>query len=187
MTRNYIKKMIVLKRKSKFDCFKTTTMKKIVLLFIALAIHNGTMAQEKEKINNLLDAWHNAASNTDFNTYFDFLTEDAIYIGTDATENWNKTTFQAFAKPYFDKGKAWSFTALERNIYFAKDQETAWFDELLNTQMKICRGSGIMVKVNGQWKIKHYVLSMTIPNNNADEVTKIKATTEDKLINDLKK
>ena len=162
-------------------------MKKIALLFIALAIHNGIMAQEKEKINNLLDAWHNAASNTDFNTYFGFLTEDAIYIGTDASENWNKIAFQAFAKPYFDTGKAWSFTALERNIYFAKDQETAWFDELLDTQMKICRGSGILVKTDGIWKIKHYVLSMTIPNSNTDEVTKIKATVADKLIEKLKK
>jgi hypothetical protein len=32
---------------------------------------------------------------------------------------------------------------------------------LLNTQMKICRGSGVLVKIDGEWKIKHYVLSMT--------------------------
>jgi hypothetical protein len=31
--------------------------------------------------------------------------------------------------------------------------QTAWFDELLDTQMKICRGSGILVKENKQWKI----------------------------------
>jgi hypothetical protein len=28
-----------------------------------------------------------------------------LFIGTDATENWGKPAFQAFAKPYFDKGK----------------------------------------------------------------------------------
>jgi hypothetical protein len=38
-------------------------------------------------------------------------------------------------------GKAWNFTVLERHIYFDQSKK-AWFDELLNTQMKICRGSG---------------------------------------------
>jgi hypothetical protein len=28
-----------------------------------------------------------------------------------------ETLSQAFAKPYFDKGKAWNFTALERHIF----------------------------------------------------------------------
>jgi hypothetical protein len=37
-------------------------------------------------------------------------------------------------------------------------EKTAWFDELLNTQMKICRGSGVS-KVGNDWKIKHYVIN----------------------------
>ncbi|MFN7674714.1 nuclear transport factor 2 family protein, partial [Flavobacterium sp.] len=122
-----------------------------------------------------------------FVNYFDALTDDSIFIGTDATENWTKPAFQAFAKPYFDKGKAWSFTSLERHIYFSTDKKMAWFDELLNTQMKICRGSGVLVFINGKWKIKHYVLSMTIPNDNVDDVIKIKAPIEDALISSLKK
>ncbi len=99
---------------------------------------------------------------------------DAIFIGTDPTENWNQEQFKAFAKPYFDKGKAWNFTAVERNIFFSNDGKIAWFDELLDTQMKICRGSGVLRKENNGWKIVHYVLSMTIPNDNVDEVVKIK-------------
>ena len=115
------------------------------------------------------------------------MTSDAVYIGTDATEKWTKPQFEAFAKPYFDQGKAWSFTALERHIYLSKDQKTAWFDELLNTQMKICRGSGVLVKVEKSWKIQHYVLSMTIPNQNSSEVIKTKSLIEDSLIEKLKK
>jgi hypothetical protein len=42
-------------------------------------------------------------------------------------------------------------------------EKMAWFDEL-STQMKICRGSGVLVKIGNDWKIKHYVLSMTVPN-----------------------
>jgi hypothetical protein len=72
-------------------------------------------------------------------TYFDKMTEDAVFIGTDATENWGKPDFQEFAKPYFDKGKAWNFTVLERHIYFDQSKKTAWFDELLNTQKNMPR------------------------------------------------
>lgn len=137
------------------------------------------------EINVALDAWHKAAADANYNTYFNLMTDDAIFIGTDATENWNKTAFQAYAKPHFDKGKAWSFTALERHIYFDKTRKIAWFDELLNTQMKICRGSGVLVKIGQEWKIKQYVLSMTIPNENSGEVIKVKAPIEDAMIKKL--
>jgi ketosteroid isomerase-like protein len=164
-------------------------MKKILFLLLvytslAAAQNNGA---SKTAINSTLDNWHKAAANANLKEYFDVLSDDAIYIGTDATENWNKKAFEAFAKPYFDKGKAWSFTVLERHVYFSQDGKTAWFDELLNTQMKICRGSGVLVKVKNTWKIKHYVLSMTIPNDNTKEVVKTKAPTEDALIDTFKK
>lgn len=161
-------------------------MKNMLLLLVFTFSFSLVNAQEKEQINKVLDAWHKAAAEANFKDYFDAMAEESIFIGTDATENWNKTDFKAFAKPYFYKGKAWNFTALERNIYFSNDKKTAWFDELLDTQMKICRGSGVLVLVNGQWKIKHYVLSMTIPNDNIDEVLKAKTPIEDKLISTLK-
>lgn len=157
------------------------------LLFLIFLISSLAQAQTKEttRINLVLDNWHKAAAEAKFDNYMNILTDDAIYIGTDATENWNKKDFMTFAKPYFDKGKAWSFTALERHVYLDKSGKTAWFDELLNTQMKICRGSGVLEKIKGEWKIKHYVLSMTIPNDNMNEVIKIKEVVEDKVIHDL--
>ena len=164
-------------------------MKKIFLIFFLSSsvcfAQNAT--NETYQINKLLDIWHKDAANTNFNNYFSALTDDAIFIGTDATENWNKTQFKAFAKPYFDKGKAWDFTSLQRNIYFSNDNSLAWFDELLSTQMKICRGSGVLIKTENGWKIKHYVLSMTIPNDNLDAVVKIKAPIEDAFMSTLKK
>ena len=164
-------------------------MKKILFLLLTCSslIFAQNNTDSKIAINTILDNWHKAAANANFKEYFDVLSDDAIYIGTDATENWNKKAFESFAKPYFDRGKAWSFTALERHIYFSQDGKTAWFDELLNTQMKICRGSGVLVKVKNTWKIKHYVLSMTIPNDNTNEVVKTKAPIEDALIDTFKK
>lgn len=147
-----------------------------------------TLAQTpKEAVNQLLDNWHKAAATANFNAYFDAMDDESIFIGTDATENWDKNAFKAFAKPYFDKGKAWNFTALERHIFFSADGKMAWFDELLNTQMKICRGSGVLILTPQGWKIKHYVLSMTIPNDTTDAVIKIKAPLEDLIIQQFTK
>ncbi|MCF6131646.1 nuclear transport factor 2 family protein [Flavobacterium wongokense] len=162
---------------------------KNIILFIGITFFaNAAIAQNevKSQVNATLDAWHKAAAEANFNNYFDAMTDDAIFIGTDATENWTKTAFQAYAKPYFDKGKAWSFTAIERHVYFNDDKTLAWFDELLSTQMKICRGSGVLVLQKGKWKIKHYVLSMTIPNDTSDAVVKIKAPIEEQLMGELR-
>lgn len=139
----------------------------------------------KKQITAMLDSFNLAAAAADYERYFNFFTEDASFNGTDATENWNKESFKVWAKPYFDKKTTWNFTALARNIYFGKNADIAWFDELLNTQMKICRGSGVVVKQNNEWKVQQYVLSSTIPNNHLETIIKIKAATEDSLINTL--
>ena len=162
-------------------------MKKTILLLLFVTIFANAQNSDKEKISQTVDAWHKAAADAKFDAYFNLMADDAIFIGTDATENWTKPDFKVWAKPYFDKGTTWNFTALERNIFFDKTGKIAWFDELLNTQMKICRGSGVLVKVGKEWKIQHYVLSMTIPNDEVDAVVKVKSPIENILIEKLQK
>lgn len=161
----------------------------VLLGLILISLSSSALAQDKNtklQIDNKITAWHQAASEADFKTYTDLMTEDAIFIGTDPTENWQGEAFLEFAKPYFDRGKAWSFSTLERHVFLSDDRQMAWFDELLDTQMGICRGSGVFVIVDGQWKIKHYVLSITIPNKNVDEVKALKKEFEVDLIKKLK-
>ena len=138
---------------------------------------------EKNQINLMLDSFNLAAAKADYKAYFNFYIDDAIFTGTDATERWDKKEFMHYAKPFFDKGKAWSFKSMERHIYFDKTGKVAWFDELLNTQMKICRGSGVLIKQGNSWKIQQYILSATIPNPIMDQVIKLKSGIEDSLIN----
>lgn len=162
--------------------------KKLLFILFSFFTHSiNAQTDLKVQVSTMLDAWHKAAAEANYSNYFDAMTDGAVFIGTDAVENWSKAAFQAYAKPYFDKGKAWSFTCIERNIYFNNDQTLAWFDELLDTRMKICRGSGVVILLKGQWKIKHYVLSMTIPNDTSDEVIKIKSPLEEALLIELKK
>ncbi|MBC7494321.1 MAG: nuclear transport factor 2 family protein [Flavobacterium sp.] len=162
-------------------------MKSIIIFLITICGFSQSNSIANKNVNSLLNNWHKAAADANFDTYFNLMTSDAVFIGTDATENWTKQAFMTYAKPHFDKGKAWRFTAIDRHIYFSQNNKMAWFDELLNTQMKICRGSGVAELTKYGWKIKHYVLSMTVPNQVSNEVVGIKTIIEDKLIKDFKK
>lgn len=142
---------------------------------------------QKKNVSKVLDDLNTFAAAADFKNYFNLFATESTFIGTDATEVWNKKEFMDYSKPHFDKGKAWNFTSLKRNISFSSDGKYAWFDELLDTQMKLCRGSGVLEKIGNQWKIKQYVLSQTIPNDVNDEVIKIKTPIEEAIISDLKK
>ncbi len=170
----------------------TSYLKIILLVFLLSTLFlccnkaKTTGEADKQQIDSTLNAWHNAAAKAEYETYFSYFSDTAVFIGTDAKENWQVNEFKTWSKPYFDRGKAWSFTTLSRHIYFDSNcNSIAWFDELLNTQMKICRGSGVMVKQNDKWKIKHYVLSMTIPNENIDSIVAIKSLIEDSVISQL--
>ncbi len=163
-------------------------MKKIIVLVLLFPILCLAQLNTPEKeIDQLLNQWHQAASDAAFDTYFGLMTSDAIFIGTDATENWDLEVFKAFSKPYFDKGKAWSFKTLERNIFTQTVPNIGWFDELLDTQMGICRGSGVVEKTDQGWKIKHYVLSIAIPNENVKDITKVKAVFDADLMAKLRR
>lgn len=113
----------------------------------------------------VLDLWHLAAARADEAQYFDLMTPDAVFLGTDGTERWTRDAFRAWAHPYFAKGKAWSFKAVKRNVAFNAEGTVAWFDEVLDTpNMGPCRGSGVLVKVGKTWRIAQYNLTIPIPN-----------------------
>jgi ketosteroid isomerase-like protein len=123
-------------------------------------------ATESAAVERVLDAWHAAAAQAKEEDYFAHLSERAIFLGTDATERWTKAEFRKFAAPHFAKGKAWSFTATRRHVMFSDDQKLAWFDEDLRTgNLGPCRGSGVLVREGSAWKIIHYNLAITVPND----------------------
>ena len=127
----------------------------------------------KSQINAVLDDWHDAASRADGARYFAHFSKDAIFMGTDASERWDVPAFQAYAAPFFSKGKGWTFTAVRRDITL-QGPDVAWFDEALQTQnMGPARGSGVLVYEAGVWKIAQYNLSVPIPNEKFDAVKKI--------------
>ena len=145
----------------------------LILLLASCSNQAITSSVDQPLVNRadiFLTRWHKAASAANFDDYFNKMAEQSIFIGTDASENWTKQQFQAYSKPHFDKGAAWDFKTLERNIYLNESKDLIWFDELLHTWMGICRGSGVIAISDSGFKIKHYVLSLTIPNEDIDRV-----------------
>ena len=110
-----------------------------MLLLLSMSV---SADDDREAVGNVLDALHTNASNADFDSYFGLYDDNAVFIGTDASEVWSLTTFMAYAKPHFDKGSGWTYTPRDRHIYFSPDKKVAWFDELLdNENLSIVSGS----------------------------------------------
>ena len=142
-------------------------------LILSLEACQSKTNTESEEINTLLENWHLAASHADLDADFSVFADNAIYIGTDASERWTKPEFFSFCEPHFKKGKAWDFKAYDRQIYFSEDGKTAWFDELLNTWMGVCRASGVLIYKDNSWKLSHYQLSVTVKNKKMKQFLEI--------------
>jgi len=167
-------------------------MKRIIIVLTVLFLIScnnqqtaKNVAKEKVAINQILDNWHQNAAKSKYKEYFDEMDDGFVFMGTDASEHWDKKAFEKFSKPFFDRGKAWSFKPLKRNVYFNNNLKIAWFDEILDTWMGVCRGSGVLIKKENTWRITQYVLSLTVPNNNIDEVIKINKQKDSLLIKKL--
>ncbi|MDA0378077.1 MAG: nuclear transport factor 2 family protein [Bacteroidetes bacterium] len=136
------------------------------LLACLLLALPATAQDDEAAVTSTLDAVHRLASEADFEGYFDLYTDDAIFLGTDATERWTIADFKQYARPAFDRGTGWTYVMTERHVSVSADGNTAWFDERLeNAAFGECRGSGVLVKQDGVWKVAQYNLTVPIPND----------------------
>lgn len=153
-------------------------MKKMMLATLLFSIIACSWAQlpepdstYKQEIHAFLDQWHDDAAHARW-SYFDKMAKNGVYIGTDKTELWSRDAFKTWATPYFERKAAWAFKAIKRNVYWSADKKFIWFDELLDTQMGVCQASGVMRKSEHGFEIEHYQLSIAVPNEIANDVTR---------------
>lgn len=93
------------------------------------------------------------------------------FLGTDATERWDRDGFRVFCEPYFSDGRGWTYVPSERHIDIGPGGKVAWFDEVLaNETYGTLRGSGVLSKRRGEWFIEQYNLTFLVPNGIAKEV-----------------
>ena len=150
-----------------------------ILLFIPLSTFSiGAIAGAVEdELNQVLNGFHDDAANARFDSYFDRFAEESYFLGTDASERWSVDEFREYAKPSFDAGRGWTYRMVDRNVRISGD--TAWFDERLSSdRFGRCRGTGVLVREKGEWKIAHYSLTLLIPNEIAEKVGSLSIAVE---------
>ena len=148
----------------------------MLALVAALALAITPPETPEDDVAAVIDALHVAAANADGATYFNLFTEDARFIGTDATERWTLAEFRAYAAPHFARGQGWTYRPVERTVTMASIpcECIAWFDEVLVSQSYgVTRGSGVLRKTGDGWKIEQYVLSFAVPNDLARAVVEV--------------
>jgi ketosteroid isomerase-like protein len=157
---------------------KSADTYKIVTLYSGALKPKFTSASGVSSISNslneLMNKWHQDVATFQFEAYFDFMTSDFIFLGTDPTERWTKAEFEKFCQPHFEKKSTWDFKTNWRNWYMNEREDIAWFEESLDTWMEECRGTGVLKKENGAWKIAHYNLTVLIENDKTDKFIKLR-------------
>lgn len=152
------------------DCWEESEYQKEIQRMLEREKDNAIAHCEAE-----MDHWHVNAADANFEKYFEVMADSFYYLGTDPNERWSKTEFAEFCKPYFDRGTTWEFEAERRNWDISDDGNVAWFDEyLFTTNMDYCRGSGVWQKVDGEWKIFHYNLTVLIENEKMKQFLKLR-------------
>jgi predicted ester cyclase len=143
----------------------------VLLLVVTTLAQAQTLPEDEQLVTATLNTLHMAAADADYAAYSSVFAADAVFLGTDATERWTRDEFMAFAKPYFDQGRGWTYVMTERHVSIAANGATAWFDERLdNANLGDTRGSGVLIKESGQWKVSQYNLTIPIPNELAGDV-----------------
>jgi hypothetical protein len=150
----------------------------LIIIILQLPLFAQYAGNEDRTIDSLLTKWHQSAKIADAENYFGFIKDDGIFMGTDATERWTKSEFMEWSKPYFNRESAWNIYSLNRQIFIHHTNTFAWFDEELYSDLGPARGSGVLLKENDGWKLAHYNLALTIPN---EIVTEIKQLVEQEL------
>lgn len=163
-------------------------MKKIIILIATMTAVIAVRADhhEEQAIAELIDNFHAAAAAADQERYLGYLTDDAVFMGTDEWERWPKhPDFTDYVARRFEGGTGWNYRSVERVIRVADSGDVAWFDEVVFSETNgRFRGTGVAVKSGDEWKIAHYAMSFLIFNENWEEVVELtKRTAAEKAAN----
>jgi ketosteroid isomerase-like protein len=141
-----------------------------IALLAAATISCVSAQPQVAGVDAVLNDLHDAASKGDFIRYFSHFADDAVFLGTDASERWTTSEFRAYAKSRFEHG-GWTYTPIKRNVFLSKDGQVAWFDETVaSKKYGNMRGTGVLVKSGTTWKLAQYNLLKPIPNDLFDKI-----------------
>lgn len=127
-------------------------------------------SEARADVERVIDAWHEAAARSDLDRYMELMADDAIFLGTDATERWTKAELLEYARAPFAAGRGWVMRPIRRDVMI-EGGTFAFFDEDLEAvNLGAARGSGVLRLEPEGWRIVHYNLAITVPNERFEAV-----------------
>lgn len=145
----------------------------VLLILAMLPLSTQAQAQATDDhaaVAAVLDDFHAAAAEADAARYLGHFAEGGVFLGTDDWERWPLPVFRDYVAERFASG-GWAYTPATREIAFAAD--VAWFDEIVvSERWGRFRGTGVLRREQGGWKIAHYALSFLVPNERWEEVAR---------------
>ncbi len=125
----------------------------------------------RREAHRVVDDWHAAAAVGDAERYLAHMAPDSVFLGTDATERWDLTAFRAYVERFMTPGKGWVYVPSDRTVVVPEDSDLAWFDErLASAGYGELRGTGVLRRDAETWRIVHYSMTFTVPNEVARDV-----------------
>ena len=95
-------------------------------------------------------------------------------MGTDDWERWPLPEFTEYVAGRFENGGGWEYHPESRHIAFDSSGDTAWFDEIaVSPRWGRFRGTGVVLRTDGGWKLAHYSLTALVPNEQFREVSEL--------------
>lgn len=156
-------------------------MKFLRLIFLTMLISTAWTADstEHDAIGEVIDNFHDAAKHGDKKRYLGLMSDDAVFMGTDEWERWPKQpAFIDYVGSRFKDGSGWDYRSVERVIRVSNSADFAWFDEVVeSTTNGRFRGTGVLTRQDGEWKIAHYAMSFLIFNDNWEDVIELSKKT----------
>jgi hypothetical protein len=107
-----------------------------------------------------LDTFHRAMADAETKALISTLSPDAVLLGLDGNTRWAGENLGELIGQRFSRVPDVDVSVRQREVRLSPDGGTAWFDEsLLYDGIMQGWGSGVLVKIDTDWKIAQYHLS----------------------------
>ncbi|MBL4673413.1 MAG: nuclear transport factor 2 family protein, partial [Arenicella sp.] len=127
---------------------------------------------EVARINLKMDDFHDAADKGDKTRYLNHFAKDGVFMGTDDWERWPYEAFSKYVNKHFKDGKGWSYTPIKRYTNLNNQKTFAWVDEIVESEKwGRFRGTAVLENTEQGWKLKHYSLTVLVPNESWEGVS----------------
>jgi len=161
------------------------SIRHLFVLLLLVPVISAADESDLDAIGQVLDDFHDAAAHGDKDRYLGHLTDDGVFMGTDEWERWPKhPEFTDYVGGRFKDGSGWKYKSVERTIRISDSADIAWFDEVIFSETTgRFRGTGVLSREDGEWKIAHYAMSFLILNENWEEVVELTEKTKIQMAN----